>query len=150
EAGYASYEAKVCVLDANGALVGATIECSIAGLPDARVSPAQGKTAPFVYPGSPATPPGTYGIECTVKDNAGQPLANHKLKFEFARNDRFDVAPDPAITDGQGQAEVQLPLDQLPVMTDKDATALATAVLNHPMIAKSPVIPKPSVSKWLK
>src|SRR5262249_52388972 len=85
-AGYASYQANVSVANAAGASVAANIVCSVAGAPGMAVAPAQGATAPFVYHGAPNTaPPGTYEIECTVSDNAGQALVNHTLTFEFVR-----------------------------------------------------------------
>jgi len=139
-AGYASYQANVSVSDATGTSAAANIVCSVAGAPGVVVAPAQGATAPFVYPGAPATaPPGTYEIECTVRDGAGQALANHTLAFEFVRNDRFDVTIDTH-TGAGGQASIPLPPPhQLPVMTNAVASALAAAVLSHPIIAKPPV-----------
>lgn len=135
-AGYASYQANVRVSNAAGTSVAANIVCSLAGAPGVDVAPAQGATAPFVYPGAPVTaPPGRYEIECTVRDGAGWALIDHTLAFEFVRNDRYDVtidATDP--TDGRGQATIQLP-----VMTSAVASRLAGAVLSYPMIAKPPV-----------
>ena len=139
-AGYASYQANVSVSDAAGTSAAATIGCTVAGAPGTVVvAPAQGATAPFVYPGAPATaPPGTYEIECTVSNSAGQALPHHRVAFEFVRNDRFDVPLD-ARTDDRGRASISLPPNQPPVMTTAVASAIAAAVLSHPMIAKPPV-----------
>lgn len=143
-AGYASYQANVSVSNAAGASVAAHIVCAVAGAPGVVVAPVQGATALFVYPGAPnPAPSGTYEIECTVSDGQGQALADHTLTFEFVRNDRFDVLLN-ASTDAAGQASIPLPLNQPPVMTNAVASALAAAVLSHPMIAKPPV------HKWLQ
>ena len=132
--GYPSYRASVSAFDAAGVPVAANIVCWVAGAPVVVLAP-----APFVYPGALATePPSTYEIECTVSNNAGIALANHILAFEFERNDHFDVVIKDD-TNAGGEVSLRLPPNQPPVLTDEVASAVAGAVLNHPMIAKAPV-----------
>jgi hypothetical protein len=126
---YAANTAAVSVLDPAGKLVSAAnVACVIKTGPDANTNALLvGKS--FEYPVATRPAPVQYQIECTVT-NSG-PLQNHKVRFDFDRNNSFDEI-STAETRPDGKAILNLP----PGVDGEVAVALADAVLRHPMICK--------------
>jgi hypothetical protein len=130
---YTGNTAVVSVLDASGAVVNAaTVACRIRTGPNANTNvPVPGGT--FTYPPMTRPAPVQYEIECTVTGAAGAALQNHKVRFDFVRNNSFDETLTAVTAAPKGRASFNLPA----ALGVEAAGVLADAVLRHPIICKA-------------
>ena len=128
---YTANTATVSVFDTAGVVPGASVACMIVSASGARTAVAL-RGNRFSYPAAPAR----YTIECTVTNAAGA-LADCKVRFDFDPHDAWIKTAG-----GDGLIEFDLPC-----ISASDADAIARAVLQHPMIRRSPL--NPSGRKWL-
>jgi hypothetical protein len=127
--GYSSKNAKVIVSVAGTALAGATVRWAIVSGPQSGMGGDIGAQG-FEYP--VAAVPAGYTLEATVRDNAGNPVADGAdVQFTFLRNTTHDLAYTGQPTDAQGKTTLAAPAR---MDISSLAGKLAAEVLKHPMI----------------